>query len=44
MEMEAEMRVMQSQAKECRESSEAGIGKEGSSPRASGESTALLTP
>jgi len=41
--MEAEVRVMQPQAKKCLESPEAGRSKEASSPRASGESMACDT-
>lgn len=42
--MEAEIRVIQLQAKEPRESPEAGRGKEGFSSRAFGGNVALLTP
>ena len=42
--MEAEIGVMQPQAKECLESPEAGRGKEECSPRAFRRSMVLLTP
>lgn len=41
--MEAKVRIKQTQAKECLQPPEAGRGKGGSSPRAFGETLALLT-